>query len=83
MAYFSNSGDGSCFEEQCDKCRYGLQPCTIARIQLNYNYKAVNNREASSILNDLVKDDGTCEMFKLFKKDFALTEGERSQLDLF
>ncbi len=85
MAYFSNGSSGACFEEQCDECRYGKKPCPIALIQLTYNYDAVNNNTATKIMSDLIKNDGTCEMFKSFKKDFQLSEGEKSQqeLDLF
>ena len=70
MAFFSNSSQGECFANQCDKCKYGQSFCPIAYIQTTYNYDAVNNKIATSILNDLVKNDGTCEMYKSFKKDF-------------
>lgn len=83
MAYFSNGTEGMCFDEQCLKCRYGEKPCPIACIQMNYNYEACNNKTASAILDDLVKNNGTCMMFKAFQKDFELTEGEKSQMDLF
>lgn len=83
MAYFANGSEGECFEAQCEECRYGEKPCPIALVQQLYNYDAVNNDIATKILNDLVKDDGTCEMFKLCKKDFQLTEGEKSQISLF
>ncbi len=83
MAYFSNSSEGECLSNQCDLCRYGEGPCPVYAVQLNYNYEACDNEVASQILNDLINDDGTCEMYKMFKKDFALTEGERTQLNLF
>ena len=70
MAYFSNGSEGMCFDEQCMKCRYGTEPCPIAWVQHEYNYKAANNETARAILDDLVKNDGTCEMFKEFKYDF-------------
>lgn len=59
MAYFSNSSEGACFIEQCLKCRYGKMPCVVA----------------TNILNDLVKNDGTCEMFVQFKGDFEVKKG--------
>ena len=83
MAYFSNSSEGECLENKCYQCRYGEKPCPIFAVQFNYNYDACGNKVASQILNDLINDDGTCEMYKMFEKDFALTEGEKTQLDLF
>jgi len=70
MAYFPNGSAGMVFDEQCSICRYGDKPCPIAFVQMKYNYKACNDEVASDILNDLVKDDGTCEMYKAFEKDF-------------
>ena len=83
MAYFANGSEGECFEAQCDECRYGQKPCPIALVQQLYNYDAVNNNAATEILNTLVQDDGTCEMFKLCAKDFQLTDGEKAQMSLF
>ena len=72
MAYFSNSSEGSVFEYQCSKCKYGDKPCPIAWVQMDYNYEACNNKTASAILNELVKDDSTCAMFEEFKEDFEI-----------
>ena len=83
MAYFANGSEGECFESQCELCRYGEKPCPIALVQLNYNYDAVNNKTATEILDSLVKNDGTCLMYREFEKDFKFTEGEESQIDLF
>ena len=85
MAYFSNGSDpgGVRFSDECESCRYGQKPCPIAGVQFNYNYDAVGNKTATEILDDLVKNDGRCEMFRVFQKDFELTEGEKAQLDLF
>ena len=74
MAYFSNGTDGMVFSEQCSMCKYGQEPCPIAWVQLEYNYKACNNEVASAVLNDLIKNDGTCEMFKAFRTDFETEE---------
>lgn len=74
MAYFPNGTSGMCFYEQCSRCRYGEGPCPIWRVQNDYNYKACNNEVASAILNDLVKDDGTCTMFEHDPKTFELPE---------
>jgi len=71
MAYFSNGTEGTIFEDQCSICKYGDKPCPIAWVQMNYNYDAGNNKVATDILNDLVKNDGTCEMYKCFKDDLA------------
>ena len=72
MAYFSNSCEGSVFDYQCSICKYGEKPCPIAFVQMDYNYEACNNKTAKAILDDLVKQDGTCAMFDEFKKDFEL-----------
>ena len=72
MAYFSNGSEGAVFDEQCSMCKYWNRPCPIAWVQMEYNYDACNNETASKILDDLVKDDGTCEMFKQFKEDFQI-----------
>ena len=72
MAYFSNGSEGAVFDEQCSMCKYGDRPCPIFWVQMEYNYDACNNETARKILNDLVKDDGTCEMFKAFKEDFQI-----------
>jgi hypothetical protein len=73
MAYFSNGSSGMVFDEQCGRCRYGDQPCPIYLVQVEFNYEACNNEVASKILGALVKNDGTCAMFKLdpqwFDKD--------------
>ena len=65
MAYFPNGTSGEVFQEQCGRCRYGDGPCPIYFVQHEFNYKACNNQIASEILTALVKDDGTCAMFKL------------------
>ena len=70
MAYFANGSEGECFENQCKMCKYSDRSCPIEFVQLEYNYDACNNGIASKILNDLVKNDGTCQMFKQFRKDF-------------
>lgn len=72
MAYFSNGSEGEVFDLQCSKCKYGDEACPIAAVQMVYNYDACNNPIARSILDDLVKNDGTCAMFNEFKKDFQL-----------
>ena len=70
MAYFANGSEGECFDYQCSECKYGELPCPIWVVQSEYNYNAANNKVATSILDYLIKDDGTCEMWKMFKDDF-------------
>jgi hypothetical protein len=70
MAYFPNGTAGMCFDDQCQKCKYGEEPCPIAMVQMNYNYDACNNKVATAILKNLVQDNGICAMFECFKKDF-------------
>ena len=76
MAYFSNSSDGSVFDAQCSECKYGQSPCPIAFVQLTWNYEACNNNVATNILNNLVNNDGTCEMYKAFKHDFFIDKNQ-------
>ncbi len=73
MAYFSNGTEGMAFDEQCSRCKYGKEPCPIALVQMEYNYEACNNKTARAILDKLVKDDGTCEMFEAFKEDLDIS----------
>ena len=70
MAYFANGSEGGVFDEQCSECKYGDDYCPIFYVQVEYNYEACNNKIARAILENLVKDDGTCEMFRHFKEDF-------------
>ena len=70
MAYFSNGSEGSVFDEQCSRCKYGDKPCPIAFAQMNWNYEACNNETARQILDHLVKNNGECSMFKMFEHDF-------------
>ena len=80
MAYFANSTEGACFEEQCSRCRLGWDEdetvtgknCPIETAQILYNYDAVNNEVATAILKLLVKDDGTCTMFELCRNHFEV-----------
>ncbi len=72
MAYFPNGTAGYAFDLQCEKCKYGDDPCPIAGVQFCYNYDAVNNEVATKILDDLISDDGECKMYKAFEKDFKL-----------
>lgn len=81
MAYFSNGSEGMAFDNQCAKCKYGMLPCPIAWVQMNYNYDAVNNKTATKILNDLVKNDGTCQMYELDKINFHKDPNQQT-LDL-
>lgn len=65
MAYFPNGTSGMCFDEQCSQCRFGESYCPINYVQAAYNYDACNNTVATAILDELVKDDGTCAMFQM------------------
>lgn len=70
MAYFSNASEGMAFDAQCSVCKYNDEACPIALTQMTFDYEACNNKVATDILRALVKDDGTCEMYREFKKDF-------------
>lgn len=82
MAYFSNGSEGSCFDSQCGKCKFGDKPCPIAAIQIIYNYDQLNDTlgVARKIMSELVKDDGTCTVFEMAKQDFFI---DPNQLKLF
>jgi hypothetical protein len=45
-----------------------------------YNYDAVNNEVATNILNELIKQDGTCTFFEMAKGDLFV---DKNQTDLF
>lgn len=70
MAYFSNGSEGMCFDDQCSDCKYGEMPCPIALVQQFYNYDAVGNEVATKILDNLVRQDGTCVMKEMMDKVF-------------
>ena len=52
-------------------------------VQTIYNYEADLEQTASNILNDLVQNDGTCNMFKMFQEDFEIKSDGFIQLSLF
>lgn len=80
MAYFSNGSEGDVFDDQCGRCKHGLDQCPIAWVQTNYNYDAVGNQVATEILDSLVKNDGTCTVFEMAKQDFFQ---DPNQINLF
>jgi formate hydrogenlyase subunit 6/NADH:ubiquinone oxidoreductase subunit I len=82
MAYFSNGSEGAVFDDQCARCKYGDKPCPIAAVQMEYNYDQHKDKTGTTIklLNDLVKDDGTCNMYETFKDDLAI---DPNQMTLF
>ena len=79
MAYFANGTEGMKFEYQCSLCKYGEEPCPIALVQFMYNYDACNNEIATKILNELVKNNGTCAMWEEFKNDFRIDKNAKDQ----
>ena len=79
MGYFSNGTEGTVFDHQCSLCKYGEKNCPIAFVQQMYNYDACNNKVAREILDELVKDNGTCAMFKEFKNDFRIDPSCKEQ----
>jgi len=82
MAYFSNGTEGAVFEDQCAKCKYGQLPCPIAFVQMEYNYEQHNDKTGTTtkLLNELVKDDGSCSIYEAFKDDLAI---DINQMKLF
>lgn len=82
MAYFSNGSEGTVFDDQCAKCKFGQAPCPIALVQVLYNYDQHDDKSGTAIkiLSALVKDDGTCTMWEMAKADFAI---DPNQLQIF
>jgi hypothetical protein len=82
MAYFSNGSEGMVFDAQCSKCKFGDKPCPIAAIQINYNYDQLKDSSgiARKIMDELVKDDGTCTVYEMAKLEFGI---DPNQLKLF
>ena len=68
MAYFANGTEGMKLDESCDNCILGGTPCPVAAVQMAFNYEAVVNKTATSILNSLIHNDGTCEVQKLLSQ---------------
>ena len=75
MAYFSNGTNSEVFMEQCLRCRFGNDSCPIHYVQATYNYDAVGNHTATSILDALVSNNGDCAMWKMDVDCFG-TNGE-------
>lgn len=82
MAYFSNGSEGMVFDDQCSKCKFGKKPCPIAFVQMTYNYDQHKDTSgtAKSILDQLIRQDGTCTILEMAKVDFEI---DPNQLDLF
>jgi len=80
MAYFANGSEGMCFDEQCCRCKYGEGSCPVYFVQSMYNYDACNNEVATKILDALVKNDGTCQVFEMAKEHFFI-ETNQTKLD--
>jgi hypothetical protein len=82
MAYFSNGSEGTVFDDQCAKCKFGDKPCPIAFVQMDNNYDQLKDTTgtASKILDALVRPDGTCTVWEMAKEDFAI---DPDQLKLF
>jgi hypothetical protein len=80
MAYFANGSEGSYFEQECARCRFGEGPCPIAMAQFLYNYDAVNNEVATKILGMLVADDGACSMLRRFPELRKASKAEGGML---
>lgn len=81
MAYFANGSDpaSDTFDNQCENCPLGEEPCPIAGIQMNYNYDQCGNKIATEIMLKLVNQNGICSMKKYLKKPFV----DKNQLTLF
>lgn len=78
VAYFANDSEGMCFDETCGKCEFGMEPCPISWVQMNYNHDQVDNETATYILDDLVKQNGECAMLNMMLKK-AKTPGKQAK----
>lgn len=74
MAYFSNSSEGECFDDQCSRCKFGQMACPVALLQMEYNYEQLREPtgKLTEVMNLLVKEDGTCTVFEMAKADFEV-----------
>ena len=72
MAYFSNSSEGGCLDEQCSRCKYGEECCPVFLCQIQGNYKQFDEPTVKELLGYLIADDGTCHVFELMKKDIEI-----------
>lgn len=74
MAYFSNSTEGMVLDEQCCSCvlfnaEYPSDLwCPIAYVQMDYNYKQIGNDLAREIINQLVNEEGECQLKPTLEK---------------
>ena len=60
MVYFA---DESIVDAQCDMCELDIDmPCPILQVQLEYNYKQVNNPDLKAAMNILINEKGICQM---------------------
>lgn len=82
MAYFSNGSEGAVFDAQCARCRFGQSPCPIALVQMDANYDQLKDTTgtARNILNNLVHEDGSCQVFEMAKEYFEI---DPNQMKLF
>lgn len=67
MAYFPNSSAGEVLDQQCCECIIGMEnPCPVAFVQMEYNYKQFDKNgkrnELSGLLDRLIAPCGTCLM---------------------
>ncbi|KPJ65317.1 MAG: hypothetical protein AMJ43_11000 [Coxiella sp. DG_40] len=79
MAYFSNGTESESFVNECAECILGNEECPIRLVHLNYNYEACNNKVATAILNNLVRQENFeyvgCQMKPLLDKLVGRTAG--------
>ena len=73
MAYFPNGCAGMFLDEQCEECIIGIEnPCPVALMQLEYNYKQFDKEgkptEMSKLMNIFIDKGGKCLMLKELKK---------------
>jgi hypothetical protein len=82
MVYFPNGSAGDVLEAQCMDCKLGEGPCPIYYIQMEWNYDQVGNDLAVKIMNELISEDGTCQMFKhLIRPDAVLERAGQTRLE--
>jgi len=74
MAYFANSSEGVCFEEECANCIFGKKYCPIFYVQFDYNYEACNNKTAREILDHLVSNNGECALLREYPEIFKIKQ---------
>ena len=68
--------------ENCEVIIHLAAISSLADCQGNFRFALENNVIATKILNELVKNDGTCTVFEMAKSDFLIDENQLKLFDI-